>query len=176
MHTSTPRVLAISLVALYLVLTCSVLTPGASAQQPAPQETPAVVVDGSSAETLLGKPVQTAKGEDLGRVVDVIVDRTGMVRAAIVDFGGFLGVGTRKIAVDWRVLRFAPANAKSNGLEKLIADLSRDQLRKAPVYKEGEPIVIMGATAPSPPAPAADTPPSPAPPAPGPDSPAPPKP
>jgi hypothetical protein len=165
-----PRVLAICLVAL-----CSVLTQGSSAQQPPTPETPAVVVDGS-AETLLGKPVQTAKGEDLGRVVDVIVDRAGMVRAAIVDFGGFLGVGTRKIAVDWRVLRFAPPNGKSNGLEKLIADLSRDQLRKAPIYKEGEPIVIMGATAPSPPASAPDAPPPPATPAPSPDSPTPPKP
>ena len=176
MHTSTPRVLAISLVALCSVLTSSVLMRGASAQQPPTPETPAVVVDGSSAETLLGKPVQTAKGEDLGRVVDVIVDRAGMVRAAIVDFGGFLGVGTRKIAVDWRVLRFAPANGKSSGLEKLIADLSRDQLRKAPIYKEGEPIVIMGATAPAPPAPAADAPPPPATPMPSPDSPTPPKP
>jgi hypothetical protein len=107
---------------------------------PAATETPAVVVDGNSAETLLGKPVQSAKGEDLGRIVDVIVDRTGIVRAAIIDFGGFLGVGTRKIAVDWRVLHFPPGD----GMDKLIADLPRDQLRKAPVFKEGEPAVIMG--------------------------------
>jgi hypothetical protein len=170
MPLSTPR----AVLATFLVALCSVLTEASSAQQPPAQETPAVVVDGSSAETLLGKPVQTAKGEDLGRVVDVIVDRAGQVRAAIVDFGGFLGVGTRKIAVDWRVLRFAPANGKSSGLEKLIADLSRDQLRKAPIYKEGEPTVIMGAIAPSPPAPAPDAPPPT--PAPAPNSPTPPKP
>jgi len=105
-----------------------------------PTETPAVVAEGSSAETLLGKPVKSAKGEDLGRVVNVIVDRNGMVRVAIIDFGGFLGVGTRKIAVDWQVLHFPDGGS----LDKLIADLPRDQLRKAPVYKEGEPIVIMG--------------------------------
>ena len=56
-------------------------------------ETPAVVIDGNAAQTLLGKPVQSLKGEDLGRVVDVVVDRSGVLRAAIVDFGGFLGVG-----------------------------------------------------------------------------------
>jgi hypothetical protein len=133
---------------LCLAVLSSAVPQGSSAQQATP-ETPAVVVDGSSAETLLGKPVQSAKGEDLGRIVDVIVDRAGMVRAAIIDFGGFLGVGTRKIAVDWQVLRFAPESGKSSGMEKLIADLPRDQLRKAPVYKEGEPIVIMGRTAPS---------------------------
>ena len=30
--------------------------------------------------------------------------------AAIIDFGGFLGVGSRKIAIDWRLLRFDPAS------------------------------------------------------------------
>jgi len=113
-------------------------------------ETPAVVADGNSAETLLGKPVQSATGEDLGRVVDVIVDRSGMVQAVIIDFGGFLGVGTRKIAVDWRVLHFPQAG----GMEKLIAALPRDQLRKAPVFKEGEPVVIMGRAKAPPPSPA----------------------
>jgi hypothetical protein len=132
-------------------------------------ETPAVVVDNNQSQTLLGKPVRSAKGEDLGRVVDVIVDRGGVVQAAVIDFGGFLGVGSRKIAVDWHILHFPDSGPP----DKLIADLPRDQLRKAPVYKEGEPIVIMGRTAPAPaaPAPAAPVSPSPAP-APPPDTPA----
>ena len=83
-------------------------------------------------------------------MVDVVVDRNGMMRAAIIDFGGFLGVGTRKIAVDWRVLHFP----EKGGLDKLIVDLPRDQLRKAPVFKEGEPIVVIGGS-PGPPAVAA---------------------
>jgi len=37
----------------------------------------------------------------MGRIVDVIVDLAGVVRAAVIDFGGFLGVGSRKIVVDW---------------------------------------------------------------------------
>ena len=144
-----------------------------SAKTPPPRsaaETPAVVVDNNQAQTLLGKPVRSAKGEDLGRVVDVIVDRRGVVQAAIIDFGGFLGVGSRKIAVDWHILHFP----EEGQLDKLIADLPREQLRKAPVYKDGEPIVIMGRTTPAPPAaaPAAAAPPSPAP-APPPDTPAP---
>ncbi|WP_256366612.1 PRC-barrel domain-containing protein [Methylocapsa sp. S129] len=126
-----------------------------AAKPPPATETPAVVADGNAAETLLGKPVQSAKGEDLGRIVDVIVDRTGTVRAAIIDFGGFLGVGTRKIAVDWHVLHFP----QDGGMDKLIADLPRDRLRKAPVFKDGEPAVIMGrANAAPPPAPSSDAP------------------
>jgi hypothetical protein len=144
-------------------------TPAPSPPAAPGTETPAVVVDNNQAQTLLGKPVRSAKGEDLGRVVDVIVDRNGVVQAAVVDFGGFLGVGSRKIAVDWHILHFPDGGPP----DKLIADLPRDQLRKAPVYKEGEPVVIMGRTTPAPaaPPPAVPIPPSPAP-APPPDTPA----
>ena len=96
------------------------------------------------------------KGEDLGHVVDLVVDRNGALLAAIVDFGGFLGVGSRKIAVDWRILHFP----KTGALAKLVADLPLDQLRAAPAYKPGEAIVIMGGSpAPAPtPTPARATP------------------
>jgi len=122
-------------------------------------ETPAVVIDESAADTLLGKPVQSTNGDDMGRVIDVVVDRSGMVRAAIIDFGGFLGIGTREIAVDWRVLHFS----KDGNMQTIVADLSRNQLRTAPVYKPGEPIIVVGradapAAAPSQPAAAAAAP------------------
>ena len=58
-------------------------------------------------EGILGKEVRSKADENMGRIVDVIVDRTGQVRAAVIDFGGFLGVGNRKIAVDWNALNFA---------------------------------------------------------------------
>ena len=113
------------------------------AHPPANGGTSALVVDDTGAQTLLSLPVQTSKGEDLGRVVDVVVDRNGALLAAVVDFGGFLGVGSRKIAVDWRILHFP----KTGGMSKLIADLPLDQLRSAPAFKPGESIVIMGAPA-----------------------------
>lgn len=140
-------------------------TPAAPAA-PAPDqrqasETPAVVIDGDAAGTLLGKSVQSASGDDLGRVVDVVVDRAGMTRAAIVDFGGFLGVGSRQIAVDWRVLHFP----KDGSMDKIVTDLTEAQLRGAPAYKPGEPVVVVGRadTAPAPAAPDAPGSPSPAP-------------
>lgn len=115
--------------------------PAQGAAQPRPPtEIPAVVFQPGAADTLLGKSVQSATGEDMGRIVDVIVDRTGMLRAALIDFGGFLGVGSRKIAVDWRVLHFPP----DDDLSFLIAELPRDQVRVAPAYNPGEPIVVIG--------------------------------
>jgi hypothetical protein len=116
----------------------------ATAPMPTQTATSATVIDDAGAEPLLGLAVQTSKGEDLGHVVDVVVDRNGALLAAIVDFGGFLGVGSRKIAVDRRILHFA----KTGKMDRMIADLPRDQLQKAPAFKPGEPIVVMGAPAP----------------------------
>lgn len=111
----------------------------AAAAQPQ-QGTPATVLDTSDYESLLGRSVRSAQGDELGRVIDVIIDKEGHPRAAIIDFGGFLGVGTRKIAVDWRALRFT-----SDGKERrLSVALTRNQVRVSPEYKSGEPIVVLG--------------------------------
>jgi sporulation protein YlmC with PRC-barrel domain len=99
----------------------------------------ATVVDGKQLESVLGIEALSSTGEDMGRITDIIVDRTGQVRAAIIDFGGFLGVGSRKIAVDWRSLHFDPKKAGA-----VVVDLTKDQLRVAPVYKAAEPVVMIG--------------------------------
>ena len=103
---------------------------------------PATVVDGEQLESVLGIEALSSTGEDMGRIVDIIVDRTGQIRAAIIDFGGFLGVGSRKIAVDWRSLHFDPKKAGA-----VVVNLTKDQLRVAPVYKAAEPVVMIGGPA-----------------------------
>ena len=70
--------------------------------------TPEVKSIDESVASILGKRVQGAEGEDLGRVVDVQADGSGRVRLVIIEFGGFLGVGNRRAAVDWSLLRFHP--------------------------------------------------------------------
>jgi len=63
----------------------------ASQKEPAPP--PSVTVIGArDAHGVLGRDVRSAADENMGRIVDVIVDRGGQVRAAVIDFGGFLGV------------------------------------------------------------------------------------
>jgi hypothetical protein len=110
------------------------------------QGTPATVLDTQDYESLLGRSVRSAGGDELGRVIDIIIDKDGHPRAAIIDFGGFLGVGTRKIAVDWRALRFAADGGKER---KLSVALTRNQVRVSPEYKAGEPIVVLGPASPA---------------------------
>lgn len=104
-------------------------------------KSPSVTVLGSrQAQSVLGKEVRTSADESMGRIVDVVVDREGRVRAAVIDFGGFLGVGSRKIAVDWNVLRFDGSKP-----DLVTSELTRDQVNAAPEYREKEAVVVLGA-------------------------------
>jgi hypothetical protein len=80
---------------------------------------------------LLGKRVIGPDGKELGLVVDVVVDADGHPRAAVIDFGGFLGVGSRKIAIDWRLLSFARGKPDW----QVALSLSRAEIQAAPEYK-----------------------------------------
>ena len=74
--------------------------------------------------------------------MDGKVDRRAFLATtrAVIDFGGFLGVGSRKIAVDWSALHFGAARK-----DPITAQFTRNQVRVAPEYKTGEPVVVLGA-------------------------------
>jgi hypothetical protein len=115
--------------------------PPPAAKEPAPP--PSVTVIGAQeAHGVLGRDVRSPTDEDMGHIVDIIVDRAGVVRAAVIDFGGFLGVGSRKIVVDWNALHFGRVANKS---DSITLELTKEQVNAAPEYKEDKPIVVLGA-------------------------------
>jgi PRC-barrel domain protein len=116
--------------------------PNAAPKQESPP--PSVTIIGAKeAHGVLGRDVRSPANEDMGRIVDVIVDRAGVVRAAVIDFGGFLGVGSRKIVVDWSALHFGRVADKG---DSITLELTKDQVKAAPEYKEDQPIVVLGAS------------------------------
>ena len=108
-------------------------------QESRPGMPSATILDNRDGRGILGSAVRSAADEDMGRIVDVVVDRAGTPRAAVIDFGGFLGVGSRKIAVDWNAMRFT-------GKSGVTIDLTRDQVKSAPQYQEGKPITVLSAS------------------------------
>jgi hypothetical protein len=107
-----------------------------------PATPPVTVLSKHNIQAILGQEVRSSSGEDMGRIVNVIVDRAGDVRAAIIDFGGFLGLGNRKVAVDWNALHFDPGSKSG----QITLALTKDQVKAAPEYKEGKPVVVLGAS------------------------------
>jgi hypothetical protein len=92
------------------------------------------------ASGILGAAVTGPDGQDLGRIIDVLVDDSGKPRAAVIDFGGFFGMGSRKVAVSWSNLHFSPASA--NGM-LIKLDLTADQIKAAPAYADSKPAAVV---------------------------------
>ena len=142
-----------ALAALALLALCSGCVADAEPQNTPPSEQAAVTPEGGApsvtvlgsrqAQSVLGKEVRSSADENMGRIVDVVVDRAGRVRAAVIDFGGFLGVGSRKIAVDWNALDFGSNDRKR---DVVTLALTRDQVKAAPEYKDKQAVIVLGAS------------------------------
>ena len=101
------------------------------AQAPAPEPAGTELIYHGEAASVLGRTVRDPAGAALGRVVDVLVDDTGQPIAAVLDVGGFMGMGSRRIAVAWRGLRFSVRE----GAGRIGLAMTLDQIRDTPDYK-----------------------------------------
>ncbi len=119
-----------------LALVCAVVLIAAADPEPTPALTQTM------ATGVLGRMVHDADGRDIGRIVDVVVDPDGQARAIVVDVGGFMGVGSRRVAVSWSSVHVPPPGAA----EKRVAiDLTDKQIQSAPDYTDrSKPATIVG--------------------------------
>ena len=86
-----------------------------------------------SAEQLIGTSVMGPQNDRLGEIGDIILMPEGKVDAVIVDFGGFLGLGEKQVAVGYDNLEFT---RDANGATYLWINATREQLEAAPAYDE----------------------------------------
>ncbi len=94
---------------------------------------------------LIDRVVIGKEKAQIGHVIDVLVDEKGEPAALVVDVGGFLGVGNRRIAIAWE--RFALAGR--NFRDPLQLPLTDAQVKSAPAYDGSEEVtVIQGAVEP----------------------------
>lgn len=80
-----------------------------------------------------GAGVYSLSGEKLGRIYNFMVDkRLGQVEYAVLQFGGFLGIGNDYYPLPWEKLTY---DAERGGY---VIDIDRDTLEKAPHYTPDE--------------------------------------
>jgi len=85
-----------------------------------------------TAEELIGTNAYGPADEHLGAIGDVILGTdASAVEGVIIDFGGFLGIGTKPVAVAIENLRYA---TDANNNEYLFVNVTREQLDQAPAY------------------------------------------
>lgn len=76
-----------------------------------------------------GTNVFNPQGEKLGSVEDLVIDKlSGQVRYVVMEFGGFLGMGTDRYPLPWNSLKY------DTGIEGYVVSVSREQLENAPRY------------------------------------------
>ena len=86
-----------------------------------------------SSEKVEGTTVYNTAGEKLGSVDDLMIDKVSVqIRYAVLEFGGFLGMGTDRYPLPWNMLKYDTAK------EGYVVPLDKDKLEKAPRYAETE--------------------------------------
>lgn len=77
-----------------------------------------------SVNDLKGKDVYGIEGESIGSVSDVLIKQGG-VTAVVIDVGGFLGIGSKSVAVDMSTLQVGPetSQAEADRTAQVVADL-----------------------------------------------------
>jgi sporulation protein YlmC with PRC-barrel domain len=79
------------------------------------------------ASRVIGTDVKDSMGEVIGKVEDLILDKTdNAIMFAVVGFGGVLGVGEKFHPVPWSALDFEPVEGA------YVVPFSKEQLKKAP--------------------------------------------
>jgi sporulation protein YlmC with PRC-barrel domain len=84
-----------------------------------------------SSDRVEGTDVYNDSGDKLGSIDDLMIDkRSGQVRYAVLEFGGFLGMGTDRYPLPWDMLKYDTTR------DGYVVPLDKDRLEAAPRYPE----------------------------------------
>src|SRR5215475_8232 len=63
---------------------------------------------------VVGLSVYNSKDENIGAISDLLMDKSGNIRAAVIGVGGFLGMGEHLVAVSFDKIRFSDKSTTSS--------------------------------------------------------------
>jgi sporulation protein YlmC with PRC-barrel domain len=96
------------------------------------------------ASKVVGLNVYNDKNENIGSINDLLMDKGGSIKAAVISVGGFLGVGSRLVALPYEKLKFstepvaytgasnAPAGGTANGTKPPSTSTTTGSTSNAP--------------------------------------------
>jgi len=86
-----------------------------------------------SSDKVEGTNVYNLAGEKLGSVDDLMINKhSGQVLYAVLEFGGFLGLGTDRYPLPWNMLKYDTVK------DGYVVPLDKAKLDKAPRYAEND--------------------------------------
>jgi sporulation protein YlmC with PRC-barrel domain len=88
-----------------------------------------VVLNGWRASKLIGASVYNDRNERIGKIEDMLVSPDGKLSVAVIDVGGFLGIGKHRVAIP--VDQFSDITAKKLVLPKA----TKETLKALPEFQ-----------------------------------------
>jgi len=83
-----------------------------------------------SSDRVDGTSVYNPAGDKLGSIDHLVIDkRSGLVRYAVLEFGGFLGIGTDLYPLPWSLLKYDTSQ------DGYVVPLDKSTLERAPRYQ-----------------------------------------
>jgi sporulation protein YlmC with PRC-barrel domain len=144
--TTTVAALLTTGAALAQTTTPDTTAPGAPATQPAEPANPPGMksadevkakdeaqTDGHLASSLMGASVYNSTDDDaqtIGSVNDLVMDKDGKIVSVVVGVGGFLGIGSKNVAIDYSQVKWE----QGKGNWWIIVPTTTDQLKALPDF------------------------------------------
>jgi sporulation protein YlmC with PRC-barrel domain len=85
----------------------------------------------TSGDAFIGTNVRNQSNEIVGKVEDVYIDDRGAIKTVVVSIGGFLGMGTKDVAVRWSDI----GRSRDGRSLVLTTNWTRESLKAMPEYK-----------------------------------------
>ena len=89
------------------------------------------------ATKLRGTSVLGSDGVKIGSVDDILLDRSGSIKALVIGVGGFLGIGAKDVAIPFKQFQVVPGTEGKSDV--LTLSMTKDQLADAQDFKPYEP-------------------------------------
>ena len=89
-----------------------------------------VIATGWRVSKLLRAEVRNDKGEKIGKIDDIVVAPDGTLTTAVIEVGGFLGLGAHRVMIPVRQLVFA-----EKAPQIVLPGASKDALKALPQFK-----------------------------------------
>jgi sporulation protein YlmC with PRC-barrel domain len=86
-----------------------------------------------SADVLMGQNVYDVNDTDVGSVTDIIINEDGEITNVIIDFGGFLGIGSSQASLNFDALTILSTDGYDD--VRVYVDATRDQIQDLPQYE-----------------------------------------
>jgi hypothetical protein len=91
------------------------------------------------ASNFKGTDVIGADDKKIGDISDILFDKSGKIEAYVVSVGGFLGIGSKHVAIEPSAFQVVSGDKSKNESDKLKVSLNEEQLKQAANFEPYKP-------------------------------------